>query len=507
MPQDSPGRPPRLPGSRARLRLRVSDADQHWHHVSVFERVRRDVRNGWKGLAVSGAFHAVVLLVLAVIVYQIRSTRDLDPILIGWVPPGSLSSPGDITSERVPVQLWDLSRPAADNAPKVAAAASAGGTTEETGLAPTFIPLRGLLDGRDPTLRESAEKNDPKVAAAERAVEAGLAWLARHQLSDGRWQLHEGYPDASLSTLRTDAGATALALLAFLGAGQTHERGTHREVVDRGLKWLIGQQDPETGDLHDIRFDQGRYTTFYAHATGTLVLAEALAMTGDETLRAPLERAVSHLLNAQHPKFGGWRYRPMTPLMEADTSVTGLALVALHSARLAGVEVSLDDFARASGFLDRVQQDGGARYRYQPSSPADSATSAVTSQALLGRLWMGWPANHPSLRRGEELLLASEGQPEWANGHRNVVAWLFVAEFLNQYDQAAFAKWFPKVRDLVVSQQASRGSADIRGSWHPTQPRGTVEEFADNAGRLYITCLCVLLLETPYRHAPSTVVR
>lgn len=507
MPQDSPGRPPRLPGSRARLRLQVSDADQHWHRVSVFERVRRDVRNGWKGLAASGAFHAVVLLVLAVIVYQIRSTRDLDPILVGWVPPGSLSSPGDTASERVPVQLWDLSRPASENSPKVAASVATGGTTEETGLAPTFIPLRGLLDGRDPTLRESAEKNDPKVAAAERAVEAGLAWLARHQLSDGRWQLHEGYPDASLSTLRTDTGATALALLAFLGAGQTHERGTHREIVDRGLKWLIGQQDPETGDLHDIRFDQGRYTTFYAHATGTLVLAEALVMTGDGTLRAPLERSVSHLLNAQHPKFGGWRYRPMTPLMEADTSVTGLALVALHSARLAGVDVSLDDFARASGFLDRVQQDGGSRYRYQPSSNSTAATDALTSQALLARLWMGWPADHPSLRRGADLLLKNEEHPQWNDGHRNVVAWLFVAEFLNQYDQSAFAQWFPKVRDLVVSQQASRGSADIRGSWHPTQPRGTVEEFADNAGRLYITCLCVLLLETPYRHAPSTVVR
>ena len=40
----------------------------------------------------------------------------------------------------------------------------------------------------------------------------------------------------------------------------------------------------------------------------------------------------------------------------------------------------------------------------------------------------------------------------------------------------------------------------MRGSWHPAQPRGQAAEKADIAGRLYLAAMCVLVLETPYRH-------
>ena len=46
-------------------------------------------------------------------------------------------------------------------------------------------------------------------------IAAGLGWLARHQEKGGNWKLHEGYPDVGERVIRTDAGATALALLAL----------------------------------------------------------------------------------------------------------------------------------------------------------------------------------------------------------------------------------------------------------------------------------------------------
>mgnify|MGYP002682620655 FL=1 len=141
---------------------------------------------------------------------------------------------------------------------------------------------------------------------AQRAVRTGLSWLARQQTSDGKWELHQGYPDAAFKVIRTDTGATALALLAFLGAGHTAYHGEHAPVVKKGLKWLVEIQDPETGDLHDQRQEEGRQAAFYAHAMATMALCEALAITQDDALRVPAEKAVKYLIDAQHPESGGW---------------------------------------------------------------------------------------------------------------------------------------------------------------------------------------------------------
>ena len=64
----------------------------------------------------------------------------------------------------------------------------------------------------------------------------------------------------------------------------------------------------------------------YAHGQGAIVLCEAYAMTGDEMLREPAQRAIDFIVEAQHPA-GGWRYRPGEP---GDTSVLGWQVMALR---------------------------------------------------------------------------------------------------------------------------------------------------------------------------------
>ena len=81
----------------------------------------------------------------------------------------------------------------------------------------------------------------------------------------------------------------------------------------------------------------------YAQAIVTLALCEGYALTQSPQLREPAERAAAILItaqtapksNPQHP--GGWRYTPTSS--DADTSVTGWMVMALHSARMAGLEV------------------------------------------------------------------------------------------------------------------------------------------------------------------------
>ncbi|MBT7667798.1 MAG: hypothetical protein HN608_23025, partial [Rhodospirillaceae bacterium] len=173
--------------------------------------------------------------------------------------------------------------------------------------------------------------------SVEQAIKSGLEWLKRQQKSGGNWQLHAGYPDAGYSVLRTDTGATALALLAFLGDGHTQNDGDYQEAVRKGLKWLRGIQKQD-GDYHD-HTELGRNTAFYAHSQATIAICEAYALTGDQELAASAERAIQFLLNSQHPLEGGWRYQPQEKDSMGDLSVTGWGLMALNTARMAGIEV------------------------------------------------------------------------------------------------------------------------------------------------------------------------
>jgi len=158
---------------------------------------------------------------------------------------------------------------------------------------------------------------------SERAVAFALQWLADHQLPDGGWCFdHTLAADCrgacrdkgSLSEARI--GATAMALLPFLGAGQTHKDGQYKNVVYGGLDFLARSMElgPNGGSLHESG------GTMYSHGLASITLCEAYAMTHDKSLYDPAQAAVNFICYAQHPVGGGWRYEPRTP---GDTSVVG----------------------------------------------------------------------------------------------------------------------------------------------------------------------------------------
>ena len=95
-------------------------------------------------------------------------------------------------------------------------------------------------------------------AGTEQALKDGLEWLRKHQSEDGYWNSKEFAADnvdtesgncgcdGEGSSVH-DVGVTGLALLAFMGDGNTMRRGPYKEVVTKGIKWLRQQQDQETG--------------------------------------------------------------------------------------------------------------------------------------------------------------------------------------------------------------------------------------------------------------------
>lgn len=513
-PESSPsgaaaGRPVirgRRPLRRIVLPFAVDPQDERPRFPTWFQRIRHDVRSGGAGIVASLVMHAIVMLILGLIIFQTPQVGDGDPMIVTWSNP---SDPLEKTrrTRRPAVVLVDVAtdssapqslprspEPIGESAPAV----------PRVSVAP--VDVSQTLAGRNPRTRSSIAPQDPGSPDVDRAIKLALAWLARQQRSDGHWELHQGYPDAGRSYMKTDTGATALALLCFLGQGETHLSGDHQAVVGKGLKWLMSIQDPATGDLHDQRQEEGRNGAFYAHSMATIALCEAMALTHDEQFRASAERAVRYLIESQHPDMGGWKYRPLTHrVMSGDLSVTAWALMALHSARIAGISVANEAFERSSSFLDRVQERDGARYKYEPNEPESRVTTARTAMGLLCRQWLGWPKTHPPMIDGVSFLTEERHRPHWSAGRRNVFEWYYITQVLHNTGGDSWATWHKDVRDVLLQNQISTGvtksGQDVRGSWSP-RPDGEGEEYSDKAGRLYLTAICVLILETPYRHQP-----
>ena len=277
----------------------------------------------------------------------------------------------------------------------------------------------------------------------------------------------------------TDAGATSLALLPFLGAGQTHLIGRYRDTVSAGIRWLLDHQEADG----DLRIDAPYQAGMYVHGQATIVLSEALAMTQDEALREPTQRAVDFIIAAQHRR-GGWRYKPNEA---GDTSVLGWQLMALQSARAAGLDVPTETLMLANDYLDSVQSRGGSRYSYQGRS---GPTHAMTAEALLCRVYLGWKEDSSALNNGIQFLL--DQPPD--RDKPNYYYWYYATQTMHHVGGRAWAEWNSRMRDVLVSRQAVRGHE--AGSWTPHGGH------SHQGGRVYVTSLAICCLEVYYRHAP-----
>ncbi len=348
-----------------------------------------------------------------------------------------------------------------------------------------------MLLSRDPRLRAEIIKKEGGTTLTEAAVARGLDWLRRHQHSNGSWSPTEFRRDAHCSC-STPGGpssrhvGTALALLPFLGAGQTHLQGYYRDTVARGLKWLLDHQKPNG----DLRGSSQRLPGMYGQGQAAIVLCEAYLMTGDEALRGPAQKAIDFILKAQYED-GGWRYVPRQELRgrhASDTSVVGWQLMALQSAIAAELHVPDAALEAASHYLDSVQSRGGSRYAYMRGH---SPSPAMTAEGLLCRIYLGWQKDRPGLREGLDYLL-EEASPR--RGSINIYYWYYATQAFHHYGGSRWRRWNGAVRDRLVAAQARKGHE--AGSWVPQAGHD------GGGGRLYMTALAICTLEVYYRHLP-----
>lgn len=395
-------------------------------------------------------------------------------------------------------------------APQVRRSESAGAIEGNAGQLPAPYRLRGLPDRAKFALEMGATQE------SERAVQASLQWLARNQHQSGYWPAIEATlgreppedPPLDLhgtalgerqrSGFHTETGLTALALLAFLGANYTHEDNVFADNVGRGLRWLVSQQDAE-GFLGGRANKYGR---MYCHGMATIALGEAYGITKDPQLRGPLERAVQYIVVCQNRHDGGWRYLQG---YRGDMSIFGWQLMALKSARTAGLEVPDATFDRAIDFLivhgRKQRQSNQSRYGglagYRISINSDTKTEtlelpkpSMTAEALFCKQMLGIDRKHASYAEAIDYLQANLPR----RSKQNLYYWYYGTLAMYQNGGEPWQRWNESLRDTLVADQRTDGK--FAGSWNPRAPWG------DFGGRVFSTSLSTLCLEVYYRFLP-----
>ncbi len=363
------------------------------------------------------------------------------------------------------------------------------------------------------------------------AVIEALKWLARHQSPDGHWDLHE-YTKQCGDTVceklvdskhaEYNVGVTGLALLAFLGAGFTHQSPNKikgfdfANVVKKGLFWLKEQQNDEGA------FRSGGSKPMYNHSLATLAYAEAYGMTGAPMLREIAQRGIDYLQNAQNEApsgtgYLGWRYEPNSG--DNDTSVTGWASMALKSARIAGLETSGSSMLGALNWVKKVTNSKYGLTGYRSSEDAGRLVAvrgkndhyknhpSMTAIGMLIRMFVNKDPDSKSLKKGAKALMSDlpkwkDADPDTQNHPVDYYYWYYASLAMYMYagpdspnaKNGMWDTWNPAMKTAVLHSQETEQDGDEHGSWDP------ISRWSWEAGRVYATALNALTLEVYYRY-------
>jgi hypothetical protein len=349
--------------------------------------------------------------------------------------------------------------------------------------------IKAALKGRSKEAKRDLLKKFGGSDATEKAVALALKWLAdRQNKQTGAWSLAHG-PDNPGKRLQSYNAATGLALMCFLGAGQTHLEGEYKETVFMGLSFLIRNIKPHGGYLGWYVGGGGQGPDdMYSHGIATIALCEAYGMTKDLALLEAAQAGINFLTYAQNPDTGGWHYGPKG---RGDTSVVGWQMMALKSASMAGIAVDLSVVRKANFFLDQMAWDGGTSYHYDFNSVSSGAgyNPSCTACALLCRMYSGLPKDNDALK-GIIAKFDSTG-PSSTNTYYNYYA----TQVMKQVGGTEWDRWNEKMRDQLLGMQMQTGPS--AGSWYWNDGHST-----EQGGRFYTTCMATMILEVYYRYLP-----
>jgi len=348
----------------------------------------------------------------------------------------------------------------------------AGGLGLGTGGGGMGLPgsMKGRCNQADRTKRLRDNGGKPEY---DKKVVKGLDWLKEQQNEDGSWGTEH------------PAAMTGFAILAFSGHCETVDSPKYGKTLVKAINYLIDYGRDNNGAMGK----PGGHLS-YEHGIATYALAEAYSLnknarTKTKSISTALKNAVPVIIEGQ-TKDGGWLYA-YGQGAGGDLSVSGWNVQALKAAHLTGRKFTgLDKSMKmARGYISAACDPNGLyRYRIDEGAGKLSLTGVgVLCARMLGKA------------QGNEDLSFKAILAQKPNQYR--AADLYA---LYYHSQACFQKG-GKVWDEYndSAQKLIADSQEADGSWPVGGGHGGGAD-----GKIYHTCLCILMMEVYYRYLPAT---
>jgi len=314
----------------------------------------------------------------------------------------------------------------------------------------------------------------------EDAVMRALRWLQDVQESDGSWSQESGNGPG----LGAAPAMTGLALLTFLAHNETTGSPEFGTTVQRGLQWLVRNQEYDGGF-------RGRDSHDYSRPIAAYALCEAYALMKLPALREPAEKSIRTIVSGQNPA-GGWNYN-CKPGERNDTSYTGWCVQALRAAEFAKLNIpGLDPALRKAvdGLRANAHPQGGFGYTSRDQSHLTSVGvlclqllgAGKTVEARLGLRWL-------------EGAYCRWNAP-W--GSNPLYYWYYATQAKFHASETVWDRWNEQMSlELPRNQTVLNPDDPIdsqRGYWKACSESEHCKSY------VYNTALCTLMLEVYYRH-------
>lgn len=189
------------------------------------------------------------------------------------------------------------------------------------------------------------ESSSLATPESRRAADRGLAWLVRNQQEDGSWLCDIGFKlNDQYKVLHESLPHVGVTALAGTAFLAAGSVPGRGPYAKEVEKCLdfILASQDATGFL--AKHD----TRMYSHAFATMFLAEVYGTTRDRRIRDALQRAVEFTYKAQNQE-GGWRYVPNAE--DSDMSITVCQVVALRAAKNKGIAVPKESIDAAVDYV------------------------------------------------------------------------------------------------------------------------------------------------------------